>query len=833
MKPYIALVFLFLCLACTKEATTSSSLVDYIPRKASVIIKTYDVEKLLSETKNHSLLKQFNTTAYARELKSYSDLLASFSSKQESLIAFTQIGKNDFEISFISTQSPSLFIADSTKYKLDKINITSPPITKVTTQETSFYTVRINDIFIASSSQLLLENSIREQEASYSKDKSFLKAYNTSNSRATASILIKGNEASSFWSAVLPKASHNSFKNAFSWIQADLDLDKNDIKGNGVVLAQDSTQQYLQLFKGTKPQVNKIAQITPLSARGAASLSYDSWELYKNNLANYQKVDPSKFSVEKEDLLSTFNEIGLIIMGDTQAIAATSLDTELTNLALASEQEESSVFRQVSFYKLEDDGFKNASRSVGTSFAKAYQAILPLPTVNFYCKLDEFYVFASSQNTLETIVANYQNKAVMASSEAYQNTASQLSRASSLLLLSNTSKIPFANLITEKEVKKMKAVSLDAYPFAALQLIQDNGFMHLQAVLNKNENPLQDGIVAQIASTKLDEGIMMAPQLIKNHRTKGMDIVLQDQTNQLYLLSNSGKILWKKQLDSPIVGNVQQVDLYRNGRLQLAFNTERTFYILDRNGKEVTPFPIQFKEDITQPLAIFDYEKNRNYRFIITQTDKVTMYDKTAKKVSGFTFSKAANEIIFPPQHIRINDKDYITIAETTGKLHILSRTGKSRIDIEDRINFGDTPLFKEGSNFVTYDINGEKVSITTAGKRITTATEYGSGSQIIHNDKVSACIRENILYINTKKITLPFGSYTTPTIHTVKGKNYISCTNAESNQVYLYTPSGEAVDHFPVYGTTAASVGHLERNKSLGLVTQGDARTVLVYRIN
>lgn len=826
MKRCIALVLLILCLACANEKSTSSEVIDYIPRKASVVIKTYDLEKFLAETKNHTLLSQFNATQYAQKLAGYGELLSHFSSEQESLIAFTQIGKNDFEISFISEQHPNVFQADSTQFRLKELTTTSPSITKVSGANASFYTVTIGNVFIASSSQLLLENSIREKETFYREEKSFIKAYNASNNRATASILIKGNEGGGLWSSALPNASHNPFKNGFSWIQADIDLSKNDLKLNGVVLAQDSTQQYLELLKNTKPQVNRVAQITPLSAVGAASLTYDNWEVFKNNLANYEKIDPAKFTMLKEDLLATFNEISLISLENSHAIAATSLDTALTELALSSEQEQTVIFRQVPFYKLEDDGFKNA-------FAQAFSAILPLPNVTYYCKLDDFYLFAPNQNTLETIVANYQNKAVLAASEAYQNTASQLSRSSSLLLLSNTAKVPFNQLIAEKEVKKIKAVSLDNYPFAALQLVQDNGFMHLQAVLNKNESPLQDGIVAQIASTTLDEGIMMPPLLVKNHRTKGMDIVLQDQTNQLYLLSNSGKILWKKQLDSPIVGDVQQVDLYRNGRLQLAFNTERMFYILDRNGKEVAPFPMQFKEDITQPLAIFDYEKNRNYRFIITQTDKVSMYDKEAKKVSGFTFSKAENEIIFPPQHIRIHNKDYITIAETNGKLNILSRTGKSRITVAERINFGDSKLIKEGDHFVTYDVNGEKVRIDTLGKVSTTATEYGSGSQIILNTKVSACIRENVLYINTKKITLPFGAYTSPVINTVKGKNYISFTNTESNQVYLYTTAGTAVAHFPVYGTSPAAVGHLERNKSLGLVTQGDARTVLVYRIN
>lgn len=826
MRPLVAILFLLLFFSCDPIEKESSDLIDFIPRKASVIIKTNNLEQLISDIKNHPLLSKYSTTNYGAKLNQYGDVLQHFSTAQESLITFTQIGKDDYEISYITKNTPALFAPDTLKYSIRELQTTDPQITEVQFEETTFYTVSIENTFLASSSQLLLENTIREKESSFKKSNTFLKAYNTSSNKALGSILIKGKQAGELWQAALPETRHNSFKDAYSWLQADIDLSQNDLKFNGIILVQDSTNQYLELLKNTTPERNKVAQITPLGAKGAASLSYDNWETFKYNLAEYKQIDSSKFLIEKEELLATFQEISLISIAEGDAIATTSADPEGTNLALSSEQEIQSTFRQVPIYKIGDDGFKYA-------FAKAYTQLLQFPKVNYYCSLDEFYLFAEKQESLENIIANYQNKATYSSNEAYQNTASQLSRASSLLYLTNTSKIDFTNLVDTKETKKLKAVSLEKYPFAALQLIQDNGFMHLQGVINKNENPLQQGVVAQIASTKLNEAIMLAPKFVKNHRTKGMDIVLQDQANDLYLLNNSGKILWKKSLDSPILGEIQQVDLYRNGRLQLAFATENTFYILDRNGKEVAPFPIRFKEDITQPLSIFDYDKNRNYRFVITQTDKVTMYDKAAKKVTGFTFSQAPDEIVLPPQHLRISNKDYITIAEKNGTLNILSRTGKPRIEVAEKMNFSETLLHKKDSNFITYDVNGEKIMITPQGKVISQATDFGSGTAIISNDKVTTCIRDNILHINNKKITLPYGSYTTPSITKIKNKFYISSTNTESSQTYLYDNNGRLLENFPIYAASQSDIGNLERNKNLGLVTQGDAKTVLIYRIN
>ena len=69
-----------------------------------------------------------------------------------------------------------------------------------------------------------------------------------------------------------------------------------------------------------------------------------------------------------------------------------------------------------------------------------------------------------------------------------------------------------------------------------------------------------------------------------------MDIVVQDENNVLYLFSNTGDLFWKKQLSGPVIGEIEQVDLYKNRRLQMVFRTPDRFIILDRNGKIVSPF---------------------------------------------------------------------------------------------------------------------------------------------------------------------------------------------------------------------------------------------------
>lgn len=805
---------LFAFSSCTEQQRSASDLAQFIPRKAAVIIKTQDLKGLRSQLQNNDFTEALVSTPLSDFFKEQGLLLDNLNPKGETLICYTPIGKNDYEVSLITKAYPGVWKNDSIS---STVGNTTKTIQTLKTESRNYFYLLQNEVVMISTSHLLLENTLREADEDPIPDTYFDRAYAATSSGAT-SILVRGQSASGLWQDLFPKGPSQTFTSIFSWASVDLDASQNDIKLSGVLLAQDSVDLKLQLLKETLPVTNTIDRITPLSAQAVTAITYTDWEVFKNNQAQFQKVDPTKFSIQGETYLGTFQEIGLIQLNEGEAVVGVSIDPTLTQDALVS-TEKIGTFRQFSLYEMEEK----------KAFAKAYTPLLSLPTVQVYCQLDNFFIFAENQVVLETIIANYQNNATLAKSETFQNTARLLSSASSLLHIDLLNQGRYKQWRNEKAAK----INLEGYPYLTTQLIQERDFLHFNLVLNKNEKPNAQGAVSQVANIKLNTDILMAPQLVKNHRSKGMDVVVQDINNTLYLISNSGKVLWQKELDSPIHGDIQQVDLYRNGRLQLAFATEKTFYILDRNGKEVKPFPISFQDPITQPLAVFDYEKNRNYRFLIVQDDTVFMYDKNAKPVTGFTFKKAESAIIQPPQHIRISNKDYIVISENNGRMNILSRTGKSRIDVKETIDFGETPVFSTANSFLIYNVNGDKITIGTNGTLIENATNIGSDAAIIKSGNTFVTLRENELQINGTAVELPFGMYTSPSIATIKKKGYIAVTNTETSEVYLFDDKGKKLENFPVYGISAADIDLLERNKGLGFVTQGDATSILIYKIN
>ena len=242
-------------------------------------------------------------------------------------------------------------------------------------------------------------------------------------------------------------------------------------------------------------------------------------------------------------------------------------------------------------------------------------------------KIDDFLFFAESEAGIKTLIAAYKDEKTLEKSLAFQRFAEEtLSDKSNLLWIGNTAAIK--KQFSEKTF--WKAIESDKIPYIAFQGVVENDYMHLHYRLSQNEIKQNDKTTTNVALISLKNTVSTKPQWLKNHRTKERDIAVQDEQNILYLYSNTGTLFWKKQLEGKIIGDIQQVDLYKNGRLQMAFRTAERFYILDRNGKVVPPFNKKIKTNSTaQPLAIFDYDQSRNYRFVLAQDQNLLMLDNT------------------------------------------------------------------------------------------------------------------------------------------------------------------------------------------------------------
>ncbi len=205
-----------------------------------------------------------------------------------------------------------------------------------------------------------------------------------------------------------------------------------------------------------------------------------------------------------------------------------------------------------------------------------------------------------------------------------------------------------------------------------------HGFFHI--VAGVQHAPIQQKESGVLWEVPIDTLVDRAPFIVRNHTNNTNEVLVQDVNNSIHLIGSTGRLLWSIKLDGPILGDVHQIDRFRNGKLQLLFNTADRLYLIDRNGKHVGNFPIRLPEKATVPASVMDYEKDRDYRILLpTVEGRILNYGADGAEVKGWEIPRMNSVAVCPVHHLRIKNKDYLVLADNSGDLHILDRRGKVR----------------------------------------------------------------------------------------------------------------------------------------------------------
>ena len=264
----------------------------------------------------------------------------------------------------------------------------------------------------------------------------------------------------------------------------------------------------------------------------------------------------------------------------------------------------------------------------------------------------------------------------------------------------------------------------------------------------------------------------------------------------MYLINNSGQVEWTKKIDGKIIKEINQIDSYKNGKLQLAFVTKKSLYMLDRKGRDVGKFPLKFNDAITKPLSVFDYDNNKNYRLLITQNNELYMFDSKGNIIRGFNYDKKGR-IITKPKHFRISNKDII-VFKTNDELKILNRRGKVRIKTKRKHNFSENEIFQYQNFLVsTTDLN-EVIKIDMQGN---TFLEKSIANNIkLAGEKKSIFTLERNILSNTKNnIEIAFGKYEDFKIYLRNDKSFINIFDSQNNKIYLFDNELNLIKGFPI----------------------------------
>jgi len=266
----------------------------------------------------------------------------------------------------------------------------------------------------------------------------------------------------------------------------------------------------------------------------------------------------------------------------------------------------------------------------------------------------------------------------------------------------------------------------------------------------------------------------------------------------------------------------------------MIFRTEENLYLLDRNGNEVDQlsFPIN-SSSINNPVSIFDYEKNRNYRILITEGKRIKMYDSNGKIVSGFKPPLFDSNIINSPVHVRINSKDYIVVQLENGTLKILDRRGRDRIIVENKIQYSNNSIFSYLEKFTTTDKLGNLIKISTEGILSRESLNLSSENIIDVVDNNLVYLNENRLTIKGITVELPFGKFSKPKIFVNSKIMLVGITDLNEGKIYLYKDNGELIKGFPLKGNSVIDIKDSDNDGKIEIISRLDNFSIVTYEIN
>ncbi|RXQ87625.1 DUF3352 domain-containing protein [Ancylomarina salipaludis] len=865
-----------------KEYKTSNHFLS-IPASSEIMIHFDDVENLISKLeKNKGVWKelcQFDAFGKIdKNLKQLSALINDSSSDSEfdlnrSLSIASQImGKNQIEYLYVLPVRSYLEEKRIQTFILNKFNSDKEPVSreynglnlytiKTSTEKKFLHFCFSKGLMLLSSSMIYLENSVRQlgESGSISESKGFNQVFKTKGENVDANIyfnLKKCQKQLAFLFEKGIKSHMSNYSHMGNWAELDLSFRDHLVLLNGFSYSDSAEKNYLNVFMKQDAVKMELESVLPGNSGLVAILGLNNPQQHKeayrrflegsNGLEGYLerlKRLKDKTGTDFEELIYSIvhKEIALVYL-DNQSdqqfsiirtkSASAAKEKIIKMLTAYAEMNQRSLSYYSTSFKLDGATKFDVYRMPDdVILEKIFGRLFKGAPTTYVTIFDNYLIFGKSKAQLSEFVHASFLRKTLDKDPVFDESKEYLSNKANFFFYTN---MPRANKViasflnedlTEciqehsEELNKFQAIGFQMS--ANEDLIYNNIFV--------KHNPVLELAPQTVWESRLDTAFVHKPFLVKNHYTQEKEILVQDLKNQLYLINPaSGRILWKKPLSSPIVGEVCQIDVFRNNKLQYLFVTENKLHLIDREGHDVANYPVLLRSKAVRGASVFDYSNNRNYRIFIPGEDrKIYAYSKDGKLLDGWKFKKAENPIISEIQHFRIKSKDYIVFADEY-RVYFLNRRGQVRLKPQKQISKSRLNAFylelatsKHSDRIVTTDREGNIQYFYMDGKVETkTLSNLGKDHYFIASDInadgeseyiVSHDRTLNVFDANgSTLLNLEFNSSISdsPAVYQFSPRDFeIGICLKGDNEIHLIKMNGQNHKGFPLKGNTAFSI--------------------------
>lgn len=730
----------------------------------------------------------------------------------------------------------------SKKIKFSERELNGTKIQEFAFENRKFSCVQLDKIWVGSFTPFLMEDVIRTFT---SDDKSTFTGEIT---EVYALPRIKGDPGNIFvhlknfvsWLKIFPEDAV-SLSNLGQASLLDVKNNENSITLNGFSLTRKGEESLLSYFENQSPVQFVLKQY--ISNRTIFAVDYgisDGAALYKNlALSKNKNVQDTLISLAKVDFQKLFSSLGeemSICYQESRNGAVSKIvlfETEkpqdwltaFDQFSKAVEKDDTVFYEKYSTYEIREIEINNFPgklfNPLTAGFDQTYYTSIG-NTIILSEQLEEIKQFADDidqENVWGKLVSF--NK-FLESTLLESNVSIYVNTPIVWNLLSHRLNPRWKKFISENQ-SLLNAVDLGAIQFGHLN---ESFYTNVTWTYSK-EVPISGGKPTEKSDrlvASLNASIISNPFIVKSHVNKQDEILVQDSLFNLYQFSSEGKILWQKSLDGPIIGEIRQVDFFKNGKLQHFFATSKKLHVIDRLGNYVSPFPTDIRAKDLEFISIVDYDNSKTYRFLLAEkSGKLWMYDKAMQNLEGWKPLNVDGSLFTRARHHRIRGKDYMIAIRKDGLTYLINRRGEIikgfPLDLDAR-PAGDYFLEVGNSvattNFVCISRDGFRVKFSLDGKILSREalvkpsfeTQF---SLVVEQQGKSYLIKrqdaKRLTLLNEEGAELISNDFVGTSPVSIKyydfgaGKVYVSITDLSQDISFIYDGKGKLLNVTPIEG--------------------------------
>ncbi|MBL7782477.1 MAG: DUF3352 domain-containing protein [Saprospiraceae bacterium] len=298
--------------------------------------------------------------------------------------------------------------------------------------------------------------------------------------------------------------------------------------------------------------------------------------------------------------------------------------------------------------------------------------------------LGDYVVFAPNRSALEVCIDKYIVNQTLASNVDFAQMWNKLPQDANngLVVLNNhffilLSQNFLSNLNAPDYKNILEKISDSGFNGAVLRM-PEPGKMVIQTAGHQTvQRVAQTGILWK---TPLESTVHAAPNLVAT--SSGDYLFVQDIQHRLYCLDEGGVVLWRRQMEGPLLSAVQSVGNPGQTTPNFVFNTQAHIWLIDEKGQDVGRFPIALRSPATNGILAVDFDKNLKFNyFVACENENLYGFDHTGSALPGWNPNRDAGKIVHPMLHFQEDGKDFLVALNKAAQLMVYGRNGQPRFN--------------------------------------------------------------------------------------------------------------------------------------------------------